>query len=157
MKIHIFSVLIIVTSYTGMAQIKSEIISEAKIGPVDCRYEKIIDLDKGDTSTSVGMWFQNKENGGFLDYVDIRYIDFIITNDSTDFFDFIKDLKTAFSEMGSKSNINWKSKNYELELYEWDKSLYLLEPEEASGDGYTHLSKSQTEKLINWVESLGVK
>ena len=106
MKFLIFFLSFSVCGYLN-AQTKRLSISEKQIGGVNCKYYKSIDLDKIDTVAYVYLGFQNAKYSTISDIVSIF---FELTTDSTDIFDFIKDLKTALPEMGNKSSIAWNKK-----------------------------------------------
>jgi hypothetical protein len=84
----------------------------------------------------------------------LKSIFFTITKDSSDIFEFVKSLKAAYNEMGTKTDITWDKKDYRISLYSFNDKLYLCEPIE-EGTGYTTLNKEQTNQLINWIEEIG--
>lgn len=128
-------------------------ISETKIGTVSCKYSQSIDLEKGDTLTYVFLGFSNAKYTTITDIVSIM---FLIIDDSSNVIGFVKNLKSAYNEMGSKSTISWDKEEYKINLYDFTDNLYLYEAE-SSGSGYTILSKKQVEKLYTWLEGIGFK
>ncbi len=151
MKKHTILLLILITSVCCNAQIKRLKLSEIKIGAINCTYNKSINIESNDTSTFIYLGFQNNEYKSITDIISI-YFDTSI--DSVSVFKFVKDLKTAYNEIGNKSSLRWDKEDYTIILYDFTDLLYLAEPR-SKGKGYTQLTKKQVENLVLWFESIG--
>jgi hypothetical protein len=134
------------------SQIKTVDISKKNIGGISCRYANSIDLNKGDTLTFLYFGFQNAKYTAITDIVSIM---FVPKRDSLELFEFVKSLKMALSEMGSKSAITWTKDKYQIRLYDFSDGLYLYEARQ-KGDGHIILYKNEVSSLINWIDSLGI-
>lgn len=156
-----FVFLLSAIAINGNAQIKKVYLSESKIDDVQCKYVQAVDLDKGDTTMYVSLIFQNARYKTITDFKAIilmtKYPSTLSMpgDDSTQVYNFLKDLKAAFAEMGNKSSIKWSRDGYTIGLHDFSNSLYLYESEN-DGNGCTLLSKKHVEKLINWIEGLGI-
>jgi len=153
MKKFIILFLLSTFSLVVTAQNKTVKISELQIGVLSCKYSMRIDLEKKDTIRYIYLGFQNAK---YSSITDIKSVMFDVSKDSTDVYDFKKDLKMALSEIGNKTSISWDKKNYSVALYDFNNKLYLREASK-DGSGYTLLTKGQVEKLIDWIDIIGFK
>lgn len=129
------------------AQSKKLDLSSIKIGSIEGKYTKVVDIEKNDTSYYLYLGFQNEK---YKAIVDIKSLFF--TNQD-DLIEFIKDLKLAMSEMENKVSMNWDRKLYRLDLYDFTNYLYISESSSKS-NGYTSLNKKNLNKLILWLETI---
>jgi len=135
----------------SFCQTKKTTIAENQIGAISCEFARSIKLETNDTLNYLYFSFQNSK---YKSITDLKSIFFTITKDSSDIFEFVKSLKAAYNEMGTKTDITWDKKDYRISLYSFNDKLYLCEPIE-EGTGYTTLNKEQTNQLINWIEEIG--
>lgn len=124
------------------AQIKSIKLLDQNIGQVHLIYQKIIDLDKGDTLYMVYMGFQNARYSTLTDIKSIA----LSTTEMME--EFKKDLSGANKQMqsGEKVSMRWDRKEYQIQLHEFTKECSLGD---GDGRGYTWLNLKQINKLIN--------
>lgn len=130
-------------SIIGFSQKKTIKILEANAGPISLSYSMNVDLEKQDTLFYVYIGFQNAK---YTTLTDIKSLFF--TQDDV-LKQFIKELSTALNELEKNEKIEmlWdRSPNYKLQLYEFSKSLYVIEGKGTGG--YTNLTKKQIASLI---------
>lgn len=151
MKKILFAAIVVVIGLTSNSQEKKIILSQAKVGSVKCEYKKVTDLENSIRGLHVSFVFQNEK---YKNITDTKVIVFLVESENgpSSVTDFLKDIKAAFKEMDTKQDISWDRKDYSLNLYDFSKLLYLYKDK-----GYTTLSKKEVEKMINWIESLGLK
>ena len=131
------------------AQKKITELAKTKIGTINGLYQKTIDFDKNDTSYISMLRFQNSKYSSITDNV---YIAFLHEKNKNSF---IEDLKAAIPQMGTKTTMLWDRNDYSLNVYDFSKNLYVREAKRR-GSGYTEISKSQVEKLIEWLSSFEI-
>lgn len=129
------------------AQEKKIELSSEKIGSISCKYNKLINLESKDTTFYLILLFQNVHYSSIIDTKAVMFTDQVNLDE------FIKDLKTALPEMGTKVSINWSRDLYSLSLHDFSAGLYLSE-KSTEGSGYTVLNKKGVEKLIAWLETI---
>lgn len=148
-----FTIILILILFSSVfSQTKRTTIAEDKVGPVHCLYQRNIDIDKGDTVDILYFGFQNAK---YSSISDIKSIGFDALKDTASIFQFVKDLKSAYKEMGAKTAISWDREKYVLDLYDWANTLY-LRPEK-NESGYCLLNKNKVLELYTWIENIGFK
>ena len=134
----------------GLGQTKTEVLSKKKFTGVttgkyglSCKFERMIDLSKSDTTHNCFCTFQNREYQHIVD-IGIYHISSKIELDET-----IKSLKECIKYMDDKS-ISYSNGNFEI--YDFSKSLYIYDT--IDKNHYTFLPKKLVLKWINWLEEI---
>lgn len=154
MKKTIITTIAVILSYISNAQIKTEKISKLILQGMACNYEKKTNLDNNQTEICLYLMFQNRE---YTSITDLKIIGFFIKDYGSDKIDsalvlnFLKDLKIVYKEMGNNASLEWQKERYTLRLLEKIPDLFI----EKNDGGYTHITKAEVEKLIDWIQSLG--
>jgi hypothetical protein len=138
---------LLVLGFGMNAQKKTVDISKTEIGKLNAKHSLSIDLEKKDTIAYVYLGFQNEKYKSISDRKSILF------RNQEEVNAFIKDLKTAFPEMETKQNINWKKEKYSISLYDFSFEMYLSD-KPSSVSGYTLLTKKDVENLITWLEKI---
>ena len=132
-----------ITTSVLYGQKKTIDLLKGNVGPYDCTYSKVINMDKGDTIFYLYMGFKNAK------YKAITDLQSLFFKDQTALDKFIADLKSALIEMDNKtSQVSWTGKEYSIDKYDFSQALYISDEKGA----YPTLTKKQVEKLIAWLE-----
>ena len=140
-------ILLLIVSFTLTvnAQRKTNVKSRFKTSTVSFKNSEVYDLGGGDTIKYLYLSFQNEK------YTTIRDLKSIMISTDFDVLEFKNDLKTALSEMKTKSSINWDRKEYKMSVYGFTNTLYLMDK---SMRGHTQLKYKEVEKIIQWLETV---
>jgi len=143
-------VFLMLVGFYSNAQIKTITVSSFRSNKISAEYYKDIDLETNDTLSYVAINFYNAEFSSISDYRTIKF------KKQTDLDEFIKDLKTALPELGTKQVITWNKKLYSLRLEEGFSNILFLTTHYEIGYGYTMLKKNDIEKLLKWFTSFSI-
>ena len=154
----LFTILLCVVSLQLYSQQSTKTIYEKKFGSLDCKFERMIDLSKSDTSYFIYCGFQNQKYSSITDLGSI----FIVNQ--TDLLKVIKDLKECLKYMDDKSiNYSIEHKRYvgtkseevvgRFYLYDWSKGLYISDDSKLT-EKYTSINKKKLLKWIGWLEMI---
>jgi len=139
-----FTATILLITISLQAQIKKTVLIDKEVGQVHFKYEKLIDLDKKDTVYMVWIGFQDRSYQTFIDIKSIAIYD-IDTMEA-----FIKDLKAAADQLGTKETFFYYRDSYRLSV---EKNNPWLTIEDKDGRGYNYLTKKQVSKLIGILDT----
>jgi hypothetical protein len=145
MKKIILSLAFFISSLSCFCQTKRIKILTDKIGAVNCKYSKSIDIETEDTAYYVSLLYQNFR---YTQIVDIQSIFF---SEKEELDNFIKKLKSTLPEIIIEENdMSWEGKGYRFRKRGGNRGLILYNEE----DGYTKLTIKQVEKLIALLEKI---
>ena len=141
------------------SQKSNKTIYEKKIGSLDCKFDRVIDLSKSDTSYYIYCGFQN------IKYSSITDLGSIFLTNQTDLLKTIEDLKECVKYMDDKSisySIDNKryvgTKSEEVKgrfyIYDFSKNLYISDLSQLT-EKYTTINKKKLLKWIDWLEMVG--
>lgn len=139
---------LLLVSIMSFGQVKREQIIDEKIGKINFKYIKIINIEKNEVSYLVYLGFQNEKYKSITDTKSIGFFDKESLNE------FNKDLNTVKTQMllKEKVSISWNRSLYNLTLYDFSFALYL---ENVKGvKGYTTLNVDEVNKLIENISKI---
>jgi hypothetical protein len=141
--------LLLLGSISVNSQIKREkFIDKEAGGNVTLKYQRSVDLDKGDTTYMVYFIFQNAK------YTSITDTKIIAFYEKSSIAQLMKDMKSAYKQMitGEKVSIDWNREKYKLNLYDFSNDLYLIEGKGTGG--YTMMSKKDVADLMEALSTI---
>jgi hypothetical protein len=124
----------------------TRVLSQLKIGDMDCTFQQTITAKTGDTSMVVSIKFKNT---GYKS--DVRTITFEVAGDTSDISQFDRDLKSAVAGAGTNINQGWDEYEYTVKIFDFNDKVYLFEGQK-SGDRHTELAKRDAQRLLGWIE-----
>jgi len=139
--------LIYFLSFSIYSQNKRVSISTAKIGAIDCKYAKSINLERKDTIYYTFIGFKDER------YKTLDETASIMIADDKELQKLVSDLKLSLSEMDSKPDLNFTREQYKIYLFNFTELLYLYQTP-SKGDGYTTLTKKEVDEFIVWLEKI---
>jgi len=149
-KLSLTTFLLFASLAFSYSQTKTINISQTTIGRMITYYQKSIDLDHGDTSFYVRFMYRNNTDLGKITHTEIISFD-----EQKALSVLIKDLESAITEFGSKTNLSWVREDYAINLYENIGLLYLFE-KPTEGKGYVAFNKKNVIKLKSWLETINL-
>ena len=144
---YLLTIFILLITFNLNAQTKRITISEQQIGSISSKYIKSINTETKDSLYLVYLGFQNEK------YKTITDIKSISLSNKGEKDELVEDLKTASIEVENKVEMNWNRNNYQILLFDFTNQVYIY-GNPKKGSGYTTLNKKETEKLIEWLESI---
>ncbi len=148
MKYSIF-ILFIIAASNLCSQNKKTTLSQKKIGPLNCSYNKYINTEKKDTIYALLLSFRNAK---YTNVNDNKLI-LIPKNDSLAFKELIKNLKQALAEMGKKTTTTWDKPYYSITISELVDTMIFGDSTKSNG-GYCLILKADIGILIKWLEGI---
>lgn len=133
----------VATPFFSYGQTKRVNLLSVKVGTVDVKYIKSVDLEKNETFYTAYLAFQNSK------YTSITDTKFIFFQSKSELETFLKDLNIIYKQMllDEKINLSFDKENYRLTLYDFSPNLYLRNVKDVSGS--TILSKRFAKELID--------
>lgn len=140
----LITTILILVAVQGIAQKKTVVVSDLRIGYTHLEKAISIDLDKGDSLKYIYISFKNDK---YKSITDIKSV--ILTNEE-DYNQFRTDMKLATQEMSTGSNINWARDAYTLSVYDFTNTVYLSDKRRL---GSTQLYKKNLNKITQWLDA----
>jgi hypothetical protein len=131
-----------------LGQKKTVKIKEAKFGAVHAEQSKVINLESGDTTAYVDLWFQDSK------YTTLVSLGYIYLNSNEDIAELIKDLKSIMPELEAKTNLNIDRKNYSLASYDFARKWLYVYERPSHGTAKTSINLKNVQALITWLEGI---
>ena len=136
--------ILVLAAVQGIAQRKTVKVSELRVGFTHLEKAISIDLDKGDSLSYVYISFKNDK------YKTITDIKSVILYSAEEYNQFRKDIKLAFQEMTTGSNINWARDEYTISVYDFTNTVYLSDKRRL---GTTQLDKRELPRITKWLDA----
>ena len=154
MKTGISIFVLIISSVLAFGQQKTITLSEKKITDLGatllCSYNKAA-AEKGDSISYIMILFRDLQLQAAEEYRSVR---FPISKNSPEVIQFIKDLRAGYARMDSRTEMSWKRDLYTISVNESHGLLFI---EDSKNGGYTGMSKSSVEQLLEWLGKIGFK
>ena len=156
---NLITILLCIISLQLYSQKSSKTIYEKKFGTIDCKFDRVIDLSKSDTSYYVYCGFQNME------YSSITDLGSIFLTNQTDLLKTVEDLKECVKYMDDKSiSYSVEHKRYvgtkseevvgKFLIFDFSKVLYIYDVSQLT-EKSTMINKKKLLKWISWLEMVG--
>jgi hypothetical protein len=139
-------ILIMTSALNTAAQLKMQTIKTVSAGPVGCKHGRSVDMAKSDTTDYISLSFQNSEYTHIIDSKSV----FFLTSETEKIGKLVNDLKAAKSELGSKSSMEWKTKDYNLRVFDFtSKVIYFY-----VDNGNIKITPKDADKIIAFLEEI---
>ena len=145
---YLILILLLSTSHILFSQHKKTILSQKKIGPLNCSYNKFINAEKKDNLYSLILSFRNAK---YTNINDTKLI-LIPKSDSLAFKELKKNLKQALVEMETKSTNTWDKPYYSITISELVETMIFGDSTKSNG-GFCLIEKTDVRLLIKWLGS----
>ena len=138
--------LLVLLSVSLSAQVKRDNFIDKFAGNLKITYQRISNLDNGDTKYYVFLSFQNINNR----LIDIKTVALFSIADMEVC---VKDMKSVFRQMSTseKVNMDWTRDKYKITLYDFTNKMHFTEPRTG---GSTTISKRNVSDLLEIMSTI---